>query len=198
MRQLVSLLDYLRRLGVAPQLAAPAAVTPLDRLIESYRRFLLDERGLAPETASNYVAVAWLFLPEFCDHERVDWSRVAQLSEAMGFVTRECAPGRPGSAKNLITGLRALPRYAQWEGLTSLSLAQAVPSAAGWSGSGLPRGLRPGEASRQGKPVLIRLKSSLHPRSRSGSFFLVEISLMMSSFSPLGATSVSRSVTNPY
>ena len=147
MRQLASLLDYLRGLGVAPQVAAALVVTPMDRQIENYRRYLLDERGLAPETANNYVSVARLFLPEFCDHERVDWTRVG-LSEVMRFVTRECAPGRPRSAKNLITGLRALLRYAQWEGLTSLSLAQAVPSAAGWSGTGLPRGLGPGEARR--------------------------------------------------
>ena len=147
MRQLASLLDYLSGLGVVPQPAAPAAVTPLDRQIESYRRYLLDERGLVPETASHYVAMARLFLPEFCDQTQVDWTRVG-LSEVMRFVTRECAPDRPGSAKNLITGLRALLRYAQWEGLTPLSLAQAVPSAAGWTGTGLPQGLLPGEARR--------------------------------------------------
>jgi integrase/recombinase XerD len=49
-RALVPLLEYLRRLGVAPVPAA-APVTPAEALLGRYRRYLVTERGLAGTTA---------------------------------------------------------------------------------------------------------------------------------------------------
>jgi integrase/recombinase XerD len=44
------LLEYLRGVGVAPGVDAPRAVTPVDELLGNYRRYLLEERGLALRT----------------------------------------------------------------------------------------------------------------------------------------------------
>ena len=64
-----------------------------------------------------------------------------------GFATRQCPTRSVGAAKLLLTGLRSFLRFAHLEGVTSLPLAQAVPSTAGWSGAGMPKALWPGQAA---------------------------------------------------
>jgi len=49
------LLRYLRGLGVAPVVVVRTSVTALEELIERYRRYLLLERVLTPESAKLYV-----------------------------------------------------------------------------------------------------------------------------------------------
>src|ERR1019366_7314169 len=63
--------------------------------------------------------------------------------EVTGFVVARCAPGRcSGSAAKILTGgLRSLLRYLHVAGFTPIPLAQAVPRAAGWRLSALPRAL---------------------------------------------------------
>jgi integrase/recombinase XerD len=64
------------------------------------------------------------------------------------FVTDVCPTLGIGWAKLLLTGLRAFLTFAHLEGLVPVALGGAVPSTAGWSGTGLPRGLAPGDAKR--------------------------------------------------
>lgn len=58
-----SLLIYLRELGVAGR-EREVPSTPLVELIDSYRKWLVDERGLAPLTVGRYEALARRFLGE--------------------------------------------------------------------------------------------------------------------------------------
>lgn len=146
-RTLASLLGYLRELGVTPEPVPSSIGTPLEELIGRYRGYLLGERGLAEGTVDYYIDAARLFLSGQRPIDRLDWEHLS-LGDVVGFATRECPRRSVGSAKNLLTGLRSLLRFMQLEGLTTAPLAQAVPSAAGWRGSALPRALRPGEATR--------------------------------------------------
>ena len=61
-RGLVPLLDYLRGLDVAPEPLPPVASTPLERLLEEFTRYLLDQRGLTAGTVTNYQWMAREFL----------------------------------------------------------------------------------------------------------------------------------------
>ena len=61
-KTLLGLLGYLRGLGVAPRPVAPVVRTSLERLLERYRRYLVDERGLVEGTIDNYLHTARLFL----------------------------------------------------------------------------------------------------------------------------------------
>src|SRR5260221_8012932 len=45
-RALVPMLGFLRGLGVAPPQPPPVSCTTVDPLVEGYRRYLADERGL--------------------------------------------------------------------------------------------------------------------------------------------------------
>ncbi len=146
-KTLVSLLGYLRDLGAVPQPMPLAERNPLDDYLQSYRRYLVQERGLVEGTVKHYVKAARLFLSE---HFGDAWLDIASLSAAdvASFVNRQCPRRSVASAKNLLTGLRSLLTFTYREGLTSAPLAQAVPSAAGWSGSALPRALGPGDVAR--------------------------------------------------
>jgi integrase/recombinase XerD len=159
-RALCPLLEYLRGLGVAPQLVVAAPSTPAEVLIERYSLYLLERRGLTPSTVRNYVGVARTFL---WDRERVRGELVlreldgAAVSE---FVLRESRRCSVGSAKCMVTRLRALLRFLHVEGEVEQDLAGAVPSVASWRLASLVKALD--------ARSVARLLSSCDRRTRVG------------------------------
>ena len=133
-RALSPLLDYLRGLGIVPPAVAPAPATLGEALIERYSMYLLERRGLTASTVRNYVGVAREFLS---DRERVHGGLAlmeldgAAVSE---FVLRESRRSSVGSAKCMVTRLRALLRFLHVEGEVDRDLAGVVPRsrAGGW------------------------------------------------------------------
>jgi integrase/recombinase XerD len=145
-RALEPLLAYLREQGVEPAPLVVAA-TPVEELLERYRRYLLGERGLAVGTVRGYVDIVRPFLAGRVAAEGCGLERLA-ARDVTAFVLVEC-PGRSrGSAKLLVTALRSLLGFLHVEGVLAESLSGAVPSVAGWRLAGLPRGLEPGQARR--------------------------------------------------
>src|SRR5205823_6275437 len=113
-RALIPLLDYLRGLGVLPVGDAAVPSTPGEVLIERYSLYLLERRGVAQSTVRDYVGVARVFL---ADRERVRGGlALAQLDGAAvtEFVLRESQRCSVGSAKCMVTRLRALLRFCTW------------------------------------------------------------------------------------
>lgn len=147
-RALDPVVGYLRGLGVIPKLAAPAD-SPIDRLLAEYRDYLLRERGLTAGSVAHLERVARQFLAERTVPLE-DALRRLSTSEVTGFVVAQCGPGgRSGaSAKILTTGLRSLLRYLHLVGFIDRPLAQAVPRAAGWRLSSLPRPLETEDVAR--------------------------------------------------
>ncbi len=131
-RGLTPLLDHLRLLGVIPE-STPSPSTPLEESLGTFRRYLMEERGLAPTTTTSYLGVARLFLAEHLD--LID-GRLDELttSDVLGFLGEQCH-GR--GAANVACGLRAFLRYCHHRGLGG-PLADAVPSVASRRGSSLP------------------------------------------------------------
>ena len=142
------LVVYLRGLGVVPE---PVVLidTPVARLLADYRDYLLRERGLTAGSAAHWERVARLFLAERSEPLE-DALRELTTSEVTGFVVARCAPGRcSGSTAKILTGgLRSLLRYLHVAGFTAIPLAQAVPRAAGWRLSSLPRALEAAQVAR--------------------------------------------------
>jgi len=108
--------------------------------VADYRDYLLRERGLTAGSVAHWERVARLFLAERPEPLE-DALRRLTAAEVTGFVVAQCAPGRrSGSAAKILTGgLRSLLRYLHLAGFTKMPLAQAVPRAAGWRLSSLPR-----------------------------------------------------------
>ena len=137
------LLDYLREAGVAPEppMFAPASAT--ETLISQYRRYLVDERGVAPKTVVERERAVRLFLSQLAACELGELS-AADVSE---FVTRQCRHLSVPASGRLVSGLRSFLRFALVEGLVSSPLGAAVPSVPCRVGVGLPRGLPPAQVS---------------------------------------------------
>jgi integrase/recombinase XerD len=137
-RALRPLLGYLRRLGVVPPAARPAAATAEERLLARYREYLLVERGLAETTADLNVRMVRPFLAGRATAEGgLDLGHVT-AGEVAAFVVAESRQ-RPKSVKRMVTALRSLLGFLHVEGLIGQSLA--VPAPAGWTQAGLPKAL---------------------------------------------------------
>ena len=137
-RALQPLLGYLRRLGVVPPAARPAAATAEERLLARYREYLLVERGLAETTADLNVRMVRPFLAGRATAEGgLDLGHVT-AGEVAAFVVAESRQ-RPKSVKRMVTALRSLLGFLHVEGLIGQSLA--VPAPAGWTQGGLPKAL---------------------------------------------------------
>ena len=154
------LLEYLRGVGVVPVAVAASPVTPSEALIERYSAYLLQRRGLSSSTVRNYAGVARVFL---------SWREVTMGTLALGeldgaaviaFVLGESRRGSVGSAKCLVTRLRAFLRFLHVEGDTCRELAGVVPSVASWRLAGLVKALDAG--------AVARLVASCDRRTRVG------------------------------
>jgi site-specific recombinase XerD len=142
---LITLLRYLRSLGVVdePPAAAAAAV---EELLERYRRYLLAERGVAGSSTRKMAAVVGRFL----ETRVVDGELALKELTAADVASFMLAVAREGRAKaaTTATALRSLLRFLHVEGMISCSLAGAVPSVASWQLAALPRGLAPQQVAR--------------------------------------------------
>jgi integrase/recombinase XerD len=147
-RAMVPLLEYLRRLGMVPVAVAATSLTPSAVLIERYSAYLLERRGVSSSTVRNYVGVARVFL---------SWREMTTGALALGeldgaaviaFVLGETGRGSVGSAKCLVTRLRAFLRFLHVEGELDRDLSGVVPSVASWRLAGLVKALDAGSVAR--------------------------------------------------
>lgn len=158
-RSLAPLQGYLRRLGVLSAPTPPVASTPLEKLLDDYRVYLVRERGVGI-SVNPYLAKARRFLSERSSPAALELESLT-ADEVRRFVLRECRRGYSISyAQNLVAALRSLLRYLHVKGLTPIELAPAVPGVAGWSGSALPRALD--------EELVARLLASCNRQSATG------------------------------
>ena len=109
-------------------------------VLERYREYLVDERGLAAESVRCYLHDAGVFLAQLPGPLE---SALAGLSagQVTGFFVDDCRDRNVWSAKAMVTGVRSFLRYLHVAGLVPVSLVGAVPAVASWRGASLPRGL---------------------------------------------------------
>lgn len=131
---LTPLLTYLRALHIVPE-ATEAPRTPSETLLDAFRTYLRQERGLVDGTATSYVGVARLLLDE--NVEPVEFLRDLDPSDVMRFVTHQC---HVRNASYVACGLRSFLHYCHLSGLTPSSLSGAIPSVASWRLATLPTG----------------------------------------------------------
>ena len=145
-KALAPLLAYLREMGVVGP-APVADPTAGERLLERYRGYLVNERGLTATTARGYVDA----VRKFVTGREVDGElEMAKLNaaEVTAFVVETCRGQSRGSAKMTVTALRSLLGFLHVDGALEGSLVAAVPAAASWRLARLPQGLAPDEVSR--------------------------------------------------
>lgn len=146
-RAVAPLLGYLRTVGVVPTRPKPVAATPVEQVVVSYRRYLVEERALVATTVDDYERYARVFVSQLAEPVRTDLARLS-AADVTAAVRAQCRARSVGWAKNFTTVLRSLLRFLFLEGYVRADLSPSVLSVAGWRHSGLPKALDPPDAAR--------------------------------------------------
>ena len=112
----------------------------MDRLLDSYGRYLRVERRLAPSTVRSHEDVARRFLSRHGEGDRLDLDGLT-AAEVTAFVLAQARLRSVGSMKALLSPLRSLLRFLFVAGMTPRNLTAAVPGIANPRLGALPKAL---------------------------------------------------------
>lgn len=153
------LLGHLRVAGILPLPAVEVDDTPISRMEREFARYLVEQRGLSQATLKQYLPVVRCFLGE---RFGVGPLLLCELGpgDVTGFVLHSSRSRRTRSGKTMATvALRSFFRFLRLRGDLAIDLAAAVPRAAYWRLSGLPKSLPAEQVQRlvescdRGRPV---------------------------------------------
>ena len=139
-------LAMLREMGLTVA-KVPEPSNGQQRFINEYRRYLLQERGLAETSLMNYVPFAEQLLSNRFGQADMDLSEL-KATDVTKFMQGRAHQLSPGQAKLLVTALRSFLRYLRYQGEISVDLAGCVPPVAVWSLSTVPKFLPAGTVQR--------------------------------------------------
>ena len=132
-------LTYLRELGVVES-ARVDSRRPAERpLLDSFRRFMFEHRGLAESTTTMYLRIIAKFLDR-TDGDSSRWNAGEIRAFVLGYPHRQL--------KNVASALRAFLRYLIAEGRCPAALEGAIPKVASWRLATLPRYLPASDVER--------------------------------------------------
>ena len=157
---LVRLLDLLREQGIAPRRNVEATPTAREILLDKYRRYLREERGLAEASLRNMLMFVDRFLEQISLRDHLDFSELKAV-DITTFVRRQATQLSSVQAKHLVTALRSFFRYLRHCGEIDTNLAGCVPRVPNYSFSAVPKFLPAGSLEK----VLRRTDRST-PRGR--------------------------------
>ena len=139
-KSLRPLLTYLREVAGVPAWRPDVAESPVDRLLDSYGRYLRVERRLAPSTVRSHEDVARRFLSRHAEGDRLDLEGLT-AAEVTAFVLAQARLRSVRSMKALLSPLRSLLRFLFVAGMTRRDLTAAVPGVANPRLAALPKAL---------------------------------------------------------
>jgi site-specific recombinase XerD len=142
-RALAPLLEFLAAHDSLPESGPPPAPSAAGALLDSFQRYLVDERGLASSTACAYVLRAARFLASCAADGGVADLSAADVTRA---VLAESAALSVGSAQLFVVALRCFLRFCCVEGLVEADLSAAAMAVTGRRRSSLPKGISRADA----------------------------------------------------
>jgi integrase/recombinase XerD len=147
-RVLTQLIDFLRhREAIPAEKIRRAQLTPVERCVQGFERYLREERGLVNGTIANYSVLIRAFLVDRFRGGSVTLSDL-NAGDVVRFVQCRGPTLRQNRAKVLTSALRGFLGYARYRGYFRLDLAAAVPQVANWSMTAIPRGIAPDQVRR--------------------------------------------------
>ena len=147
-RSLAPVLAYLRSAGAVPAVdGSRVGLVAGAVLVEDFRRYLRDQRGLSVATVEAYARYAAECIRAWWPDGRID---VADLGagDVISLVRAARDRRHHPSLRCMTTALRALLRFFHVRGLTSHSLVKAVPAMATWPRTVLPSAVTSEAAAR--------------------------------------------------
>lgn len=137
------LLGVLREAGVvAPAERASVPPTAAQQLTESYRRYLLEDRGLAESTVDNYSWHVQSFLRQQFGESAVDPASL-QAQAVTTFIRQTARAHSSRHAQLLVAALRSFFRFLHYQGQLKADLTPALPKVANWPLASLPKSIAP-------------------------------------------------------
>jgi site-specific recombinase XerD len=133
-----ALLAQLREAGTVPPAPDPREDNAQRRIEDGYTQYLAQERGLAPATIINYVAVVRAFVAA----NPMPLDRLCP-NDIHAFIRRLSPRFSRRRLQLVVTALRSFLRYLQQRGKISADLATAVPTVANWRRTDMPRTITP-------------------------------------------------------
>lgn len=138
LNQLLTFLRHRDLIASDPTLQHP--LKPVDECIQTYERYLREERALADATVTNYVPFIRDFLIDRFGKGSIRLSHL-RSADVVTFVQRRALHLNRKRAKLLTSALRSFFRYIRYRGDTTLDLAAVVPTVANWSKPDIPRAI---------------------------------------------------------
>ena len=139
---LTSVTSWLQENGIIEgKFIASSETFAIDRILQEYKSYLQEDRGLAPTTIENYAGYIRRFLADMCGtgEPKLGSIRASQIAD---YIRRNAPRDRTfASAKDTVTALRSFLRFARYRDYIQTDLAAAVPSVAGWSMASIPRAM---------------------------------------------------------
>ena len=135
-------LGMLRDRGIVTHKTVPIVVDPREIVVDAFRQYLSQERGLSVSTQCNYTRFAHQFLRERFGRGSLELSALS-ATDVTGFIRRHAHERSARSAQHIVGSLRAFLRYLRYRG--EITTAACVPTVANWSLSTLPKFLQPGQ-----------------------------------------------------
>ena len=137
-------LGMLRDRRIVTHKTVPIVVDPREIVVDAFRQYLSQERGLSVSTQCNYTRFAHQFLRERFGRGSLELSALS-ATDVTGFIRRHAHERSARSAQHIVGSLRAFLRYLRYRGEITTDLAACVPTVANWSLSTLPKVLQPGQ-----------------------------------------------------
>ena len=122
----------------------PIVVDPREIVVDAFRQYLSQERGLSVSIQCSYTRFAHQFLRERFGRGSLELSALS-ATDVTGFIRRHAHERSARSAQHIVGSLRAFLRYLRYRGEITTDLAARVPTVANWSLSTLPKFLQPGQ-----------------------------------------------------
>jgi site-specific recombinase XerD len=137
------LIEFLRQENIIP----PAKVgserlSPMDRCVQGFERYLREDRALAESTIIHYGPFVRDLLKRRFGEGPVKLLRLT-AADIVTFVQEQAQRLPIKQAKLMTTALRSFLRYARYRGELKLDLTAAVPIVANWSRASIPRAIPP-------------------------------------------------------
>lgn len=134
---------YLRTVGAIPIVQSPAIDTAMERILQAFAEFTINERGLTQASADRSRSVARLFLSFCCSEGGTGNGNLGDITpeQVTAFILAESRHRRAGQFRMVVGVLRSLLRFLYLSGHTSRSLASAIPAVPGWRDTSVSRAL---------------------------------------------------------
>ena len=137
-------LGMLRDRRIVTHKTVPIVVDPREIVVDAFRQYLSQERGLSVSIQCSYTRFAHQFLRERFGRGSLELSALS-ATDVTGFIRRHAHERSARSAQHIVGSLRAFLRYLRYRGEITTDLAACVPTVANWSLSTLPKFLQPGQ-----------------------------------------------------